>query len=110
MTGCDNCHVVAVIGPYSADIRDALEMLRAVPLELRVANTTVWLWSQGTCQGTAQPQERTVPSTATHVQRQIPDKPAEPPSSVANPTGEDGLAALAGGTAGGQPSHWRTAR
>ena len=47
MTGCDNCHVVAVIGPCSNDISIALEMLGAVPLELTGVNQ-VWSWSEDT--------------------------------------------------------------
>jgi len=87
MTGCDNCHVVAVIGPCSNDIRDALQRLGAVPLELTVANTTFWSWNTATVRG-PNPQKRRVPPNKdawTRRNDQATRRPA-PPRSRAGTT------------------------
>jgi len=81
MTSCDNCHVVAVIGPWSTDISDALEMMGAVPLELTVANTMFWWWSESKVRGPYS-QQRMVPTTAMHGRGQIVSDPRESPLSA----------------------------
>ena len=101
MTSCDNCHVVAVIGPCSTDISDALERLGAVPLGLAGASTTFWSWSRGTVPRGARGQQPTVPLTPMHGQGQPSSNARHLNILQGEPGGDDRSVPLGGDALGG---------